>query len=82
MVNEGYSDKDLDVYFLPLDGDEYDPLKPALRSFIEEVFGPTEPIHKVDETLDPPSGGGPESFVYKYKLIGSVLGKRVDIFVL
>lgn len=78
VVNEGYSEKDIDIYFLPLDGDEYDPLRGELDGWLEEIFGPLVDITPADN----PKYSTPAFSQYRRKVMGDIDGKRVDIFVL
>ncbi len=75
VVNKGYSDKDLDLYFLPLDNSEHQPEPDRMKSILDALYGEGEPI--ADPAYDEVPGS-----VYRHKLIYRVDGKRVDAFIL
>ena len=77
VLNRGFSRKDLDLYFLPLESDtEVLPnLAPDLLIYLQGVLGSYVPIHSADY------GGGHASPTYKYKLKFDNGGKRIDAFI-
>lgn len=73
VLNTGYSCKDLDLYFLPLDNVDDTPDVEGLKRWLEGVFGTSEPIS------DPEYGGETSAYAAKWKFVN--MGKRVDVFV-
>lgn len=74
VVNTGLSNKDLDLYFLPLDNAATSPSSRKLQSYLEEQFGELVPIN---------AGyyGGSEESAYTLKL-KTVADPRIDFFIL
>lgn len=75
VVNKGRSDKDLDLYFLPLD-DEDTADTDGLLGWLEGTFGASEPIGNAEY-------GNARTSNYKHKVkFTDVLGdKRIDVFI-
>jgi hypothetical protein len=71
VINNGSSYKDLDLYFLPLDGG-YNPQPNRLVFWLEQMWGKSELISEGYET---------QESHYQYKLAFSVDGKRIDCFI-
>lgn len=71
VLNNGQSDKDLDLYFLSLD-DEGPIDKRGMLARLEEYFGPSE------ELSDPAYGG---STHYTYKVKFEFDNRRIDAFI-
>jgi hypothetical protein len=73
VLNSGHSDKDCDVYFLPLDnGDVADPI--GLLDWLNSLWGEWLPI-QIEHYL------GSENYSHKVKFC-DVGSKRIDVFVL
>ena len=72
VLNNGSSDKDLDVYFLPLDnGDVMDPA--GLLQWLSTVWGEWEPIQNEHYV-------GSNNYSRKVKFL-TTDGERIDVFV-
>jgi hypothetical protein len=73
VLNRGRSDKDLDIYFLPLDnGDEVQPRE--LENWLGEVYGPAKRLSG-EAYKDDPSA-------YRSKVQLTHCGKRIDAFIM
>ena len=73
VLNNGFSDKDLDLYFFPFDESKIDPIMP----FLETIWGKSEEIN-------PNREGYPAdvNFEVKVKFGAKVPGeKRIDVFI-
>jgi len=72
VLHVGQSEKDLDLWFIPLNGYESDSQK--VYALLSSVFGPLEPIR------DSPDYQG-MTYHCKEMLKGHYLGQRVDLFI-
>ena len=65
VVNKGRSNKDVDLFFLPLDNDKDKPNPDGILKWLEEMWGESENLMK---EYDRPTGGDPafwlENFYY------------------
>lgn len=72
VLNKGWSVKDLDLYFMPFDQDE--PVRDILP-FLEEQFGPSQPIGQTEYARNTPS-----AYAQKVKFL-EYAGGRIDAFI-
>lgn len=73
ILNTGTSDKDLDLFFAPLNG--YEPNRENIFNFLAERFGPLRSLRDVPDY-------GPDSFPHWSEMqMGHYQGKRIDIFI-
>ena len=73
VLNKGRSNKDRDLYFLPLNHDDIADVK-GMEAWLTSVWGPPEPIGD-DDYLDIEP-------IYKRKLKYTYSGLRIDVFIL
>ena len=73
VLNNGSSDKDLDLYFLPMDREESPNDLDGLVSRLEEYFGPSETL------LDP---AYLRESAYRQKLKFTFDDRRIDVFII
>lgn len=74
VLNKGQSDKDLDLYFLPLDDMKEPRNTEGLLCFLEDHLGYSEPIFDPQyERLSPSA--------YRKKVKFDYNGKRIDAFI-
>lgn len=71
VINKGYSTKDLDLYFFPLDLKDQESLVP----FLESLFGAAVPISMFDERYS-----DNRVFAQRLKFL-QYDGGRIDIFI-
>lgn len=73
VLNRGYSKKDLDLWFIPLNGYESNPR--AVMSFLLGNLGPCK-------ALRDNSDYGPDTFPHAKEMqMFTYLGKRIDVFI-
>lgn len=79
IINAGQSNKDIDLYFLPLenlpDNKEAEP-QAKMKGLLDAIYGEGQPLIHA-EYGEP----GPNS-VYQYKLTYTINDKRADVFIL
>ena len=77
VINAGQSDKDIDLYFLPLENlpDNMVAEPDKMKSILDAFYGAGEPIIHAEY-------GQPEPSSYHYKLTYTIYGKRADAFIL
>ena len=75
VLNRGMSDKDLDLFFLPMDNG-YDTHAKQLLWFLQRRFGPGESI------WTDYSGDGSSCYSHKFKFVSDETGRRIDVFIL
>ena len=74
VLHKGQSEDDLDLWFFPLNG--YESNIPPVYDVLEAALGPLRPIR------DSPDYKAGEPYYVKEMLMGSWMGKRVDLFIL
>ena len=73
VVNNGFSNKDLDLYFLPLGSEDHVTDQDGMKEWLDTLWG---------EGRDIVQPGYPPSTAYAYKWEYTVGGKRVDAFIM
>lgn len=75
VLHDGRSDKDLDLFFYPLNGSKSDPTK--VLQFLYKKFGPSEALR------DSPDYGAEDALTtYVKEMVKyTVKGKRIDVFI-
>jgi len=74
VLNKGFSTKDLDLFFLKLNGSTGERYH-ELFIYLGQIFGTLEPIR------DSPDYIAGEPWHYREMIYGLYMGKRVDIFI-
>jgi hypothetical protein len=74
VLHHGFSDKDLDLWFMPLNGYESDPQK--VYPLLKDTFGMLKSIR------DSPDYAAGEPYHVREMLYGHYCGKRIDLFIL
>jgi hypothetical protein len=72
VINNGYSDKDLDLYFLPLDDQDRPEDLEGLLVWLTEQFGELSPINDYPTAVS--------HYALKLKTADDVV-KRIDLFI-
>ena len=72
VLNNGHSDKDLDLYFLPLDDQDHPPNPDKMLRCVEAIWGESKPLSDYPKA----------SSLYAHKRKLTLPGhKRVDVFI-
>lgn len=79
VVNAGQSEKDLDLYFLPLDGTQDEPRTDGLVALLRGLWG--EPEVLTVARYGGAGGAGADGSRYEHKLKFMLGERRIDVFV-
>lgn len=86
VINRGFSDKDLDLYFLSMSNSDLLTMPKGLRAFLKKQFGAEFVLGgsaqtREDEPPDESSAYGPEPTMYYGRFTYRPEGRRIDVFI-